>query len=128
MGITVVVDEAFCNSFVQALTAMTSLSKLDIDLGNDEDVCSKLRVSFKDSQPRLHIRTLTLSHAPNAPFILLACPALHTFIACGLHNKWKRTFAALPSMTALRQLEIDRPENWTEKRLKGERVLGYQPN
>ena len=99
---------------------MTHLAELDIDVNNNNNVVSNLRDAFKHATATLScIRTLKMSYAPNAPFIIRACTNLKTFIASNIEQKWKSTFAPLSSMTSLRQVEIDTDINWTPRRVEG---------
>ena len=112
-------DAVFCSSIVAAVAAMPNLIELHFDLCHDEDLCSKLRLAFTVNDLTLPVKTLKLSQAPNAAFVLQACHSLETFIAANLNRKWKRTFSPLLSLTTLRRLEIETMENWTARRLEG---------
>ena len=112
---------AFCDSFVNALVAMPKLSELNLNLGDQSKSISTLGKAFKSSNATLPtIQTLELRAAPKAAFILKACPSLKTFIAFHIEKGWKSTFAPLPSMETIRQVEIDTSQNWTLRRLQGE--------
>ena len=114
-------NDAFYDSFSNALKAMPNLSELDLDLYQNQDVVAKLRSAFTTSEVTLpSVKILRLSAAPNTAFILKACPFLETFIAFHIHKKWKSTYAPLPSMKSLRRVEFDPCENWTPRRLRGQ--------
>ena len=98
---------------------MPSLTQFHLDLCNDEDLCMKLRSAFIVAHLVLPVKVLKLSRAPNAGFIVQACPSLETFLAANLNKKWKRTFAPLLSTTTIQRLEITTSENWTPRRIKG---------
>ncbi|KAJ9616410.1 hypothetical protein H2200_000128 [Cladophialophora chaetospira] len=110
-------DLAFCKAFVTTIAMMPSLSELRLDLNDDEDLCSRLRVTSKANNLTLPVKTLTLVQAPNAAFVIQACPHVETFISVA-NRKWKRTFGPLLTMKTLRRLEINHRENWTVRRLQ----------
>ncbi|EXJ61710.1 hypothetical protein A1O7_02139 [Cladophialophora yegresii CBS 114405] len=105
-------DQAFCDSFVGVLAAMTSLSELSLVLNNDDAVVlgSKLDTSLSTSGAWFpSIQILELVRAPDVPEIVMACPSVELLKLSDSYmgDTREKMFQVLPSVKTLRRLDVD---------------------